>query len=93
MAHWRNVAKCMRRHGVSGFPDPTTSVPRILPFIGELSDRDGAILAIPAGIDQQSRAFMQAATACGFISNEPAAQGERVLAADRTERHRYSQHE
>ena len=27
MAHWRDVAQCMREHGVSGFPDPTTSVP------------------------------------------------------------------
>ena len=31
MAHWRSVAQCMRGHGVSGFPDPTTSVPSTLP--------------------------------------------------------------
>src|SRR5271170_6034838 len=27
MAHWRNVAQCMRHQGVSRFPDPTNSVP------------------------------------------------------------------
>ena len=30
MAHWRTVAQCMRQHGVSGFPDPTTTIPRSL---------------------------------------------------------------
>jgi signal transduction histidine kinase len=69
MAHWRQVALCMRRHGVSGFPDPTTSLPRDLRRIGEVSDRDGAILAIPATINMQSAAFTQATTACGFMSD------------------------
>jgi signal transduction histidine kinase len=67
MAHWHAVALCMRRRGVSGFPDPTTSVPRaFLPRYREVSDRDGAILAIPATV-AQSPAFTQAATACGFV--------------------------
>ncbi len=66
MAHWGDVARCMRRHGVSGFPDPTSTVPRMPPYIGELSYRDGAILAIPAAVDRQSPTFTQAATTCGF---------------------------
>jgi signal transduction histidine kinase len=66
MAHWRNVAQCMRDHGISGFPDPTNSVPLNVRFIGELSDRDGAILAIPA-TSLQSPAFTQAAGMCGFV--------------------------
>ncbi len=67
MAHWRTVAQCMRRHGVSRFPNPTTSVPPNLLRIGEVSDRDGAILAIPAAISRGSPAFTQAATTCGFM--------------------------
>jgi signal transduction histidine kinase len=67
MAHWQGVAQCMRGHGVSGFPNPTTSVPPNLAGIAVLSDRDEAILAIPATIDQQSPAFVKASTACGFM--------------------------
>ncbi|HTX11432.1 MAG TPA: HAMP domain-containing sensor histidine kinase [Solirubrobacteraceae bacterium] len=68
MAHWRGVAECMRQDGISGFPDPTTSVPSTLRQTGgEISDRDGAILAIPATVNQQSSAFTRAASACGFF--------------------------
>jgi signal transduction histidine kinase len=76
MARWLGVAQCMRRRGVSGFPDPTTSVPPF-PFGGQISDRDGAILAIPDTIDQQSPAFVRAATACGFIDGNQLAQDNR----------------
>jgi len=75
MAHWRNVATCMRRHGVRQFPDPTNRVParllseRELSSVGEVSDRDGAILALPATINMRSAAFVQAATACGFMAD------------------------
>ena len=67
MAYWRKVAQCMRQQGVSGFPDPATSVPPNFAGIGEVSDRDGAILAIPATIEQ-SPAFTHAATTCGLIA-------------------------
>jgi signal transduction histidine kinase len=68
MAHWAGVAECMRRDGISGFPDPTTSVPSSLRQTGGvISDRDGALLAIPATINQQSSAFTRAASACGFF--------------------------
>jgi signal transduction histidine kinase len=68
MAHWHGVSECMRQRGVSGFPDPTTTVPPTLRQTGgEISDRDGAILAIPATIDQQSPTFTRAASACGFF--------------------------
>ena len=69
MAHWRTVAQCMRQRGVSRFPNPTTSVPPNLSFVGEVSDRDGAILAIPATINMQSPTFTQATTACGFTAD------------------------
>jgi signal transduction histidine kinase len=68
MAPWRTVAQCMRQHGVSRFPDPTTSVPAMAhhPYV-EVSDRDGAIFAIPAAINMQATAIMQTAIACGFM--------------------------
>jgi len=65
MTHWLGVAQCMREHGISRFPDPATSVPATLHFVGEVSDRDGAILVIPTS-SLQSPGFAQAAGACGF---------------------------
>jgi signal transduction histidine kinase len=76
MAYWRKVAQCMRQQGVSGFPDPATLVPPNFAGIGEVSDRDGAILAIPATIEQ-SPAFTHAATTCGFMAAEPTAEDNR----------------
>ncbi len=74
MAHWSSVAQCMRGHGVSGFPDPTTSLPSLIgTFIGQVSDRDGAIMAIPATA-MNSPAFTHAAIACGFMDGNPTAQ-------------------
>jgi signal transduction histidine kinase len=68
MAHWRAVAQCMRQNGISGFPDPTTSVPpKLAGSYGLIANRDGAILAIPAAINTQSPAFMRATTACEFM--------------------------
>ena len=78
MAHWRTVAQCMRQHGVSGFPNPTTAVPPDLRISGEVSDRDGAILAIPATINMQSAAFTQAAAPAGSWPTADAAQSPRT---------------
>ncbi len=85
MAHWRAVAQCMRGHGVSEFPDPTTSFPRSFRFVGELSDRDGALLLIPASIDQASPAFIRTATACGFMDGNQIAQDNRRRTQTRQE--------
>jgi signal transduction histidine kinase len=71
MAYWRTVAQCMRQHGVSGFPDPTTTVPSNLAGFGVVSDRDGAILAIPSAVEQSPQ-FTQAATACGYMADNSA---------------------
>jgi signal transduction histidine kinase len=81
MTYWRTVAQCMRQRGVSRFPNPTTSVPSHLHDIGEVSDRDGAILVIPTTINMQSAAFTQAAGTCGFSDDS----GEQV-AQDNTQR-------
>jgi signal transduction histidine kinase len=66
MAHWQRVAQCMRRHGVSAFPDPRSSIPARLFTFREISDRDGAILAIPAAVNVQAPTFIHATATCGF---------------------------
>jgi hypothetical protein len=66
LAHWVKVAECMRRHGISGFPDPVTSVPSDLSAIAMVSDRDGVIFVFPRTLDMQSPMFTTAAAACGF---------------------------
>lgn len=68
MAHWRDVALCMRQHGIEEFPDPTTSVPRNPGSIdGVLSDHDGAVFVIPVTINMQTSAFADVAATCGFV--------------------------
>ena len=67
LAHWVTVARCMRRHGVPNFPDPTTTFPSHPPAGGGvISDRDGAILVFGHTIDEQSPLFTRAAARCGF---------------------------
>jgi hypothetical protein len=68
LARFLNIARCMRQHGVSDFPDPRTSVPPN-PFgsgIAVMSDIEGVILLFPSTIDQQSPVFTRAAAACAF---------------------------
>jgi hypothetical protein len=67
LAQMLKVSQCMRRHGISDFPDPRTSIPKISrSTVGVISDRDGVILVFPRGFDEQSPQFTQAAAACGF---------------------------
>ena len=66
LAHMVKVARCMRRHGISSFPDPTTTVPSLPGFVGVISDIEGVIFVFPASIDTQSPTFTRAAKACGF---------------------------
>ncbi|HTX46174.1 MAG TPA: hypothetical protein VMD48_07850 [Solirubrobacteraceae bacterium] len=60
------TSECMRKHGVSGFPDPTLKAPSSPAGYGAIEDRGGVILAIPSTINVQSPAFQQAAKACQF---------------------------
>jgi hypothetical protein len=60
------AARCMRAHGVTDFPDPSTTMPSTHGFQGVISVRDGAILVFPGSLDMQSPAFTQAAAACHF---------------------------
>jgi signal transduction histidine kinase len=69
LAYWGTVAHCMRQHGVAGFPMPVNQVPSSLGSVGELSDRDGAILVFPLGLNTQSATFGRAAGVCGFSAD------------------------
>jgi hypothetical protein len=64
------TAECMRAHGVTGFPDPTTTPPTnpqdysVVEGIG--SPNGGLFLLVPKTVDVNSPVFKQAATVCSF---------------------------
>lgn len=66
LARMVKVSHCMRQHGITDFPDPTTSFPSNMSRFQEISDRDGAIFAFPRSLDMQSATFRHTAGACGF---------------------------
>jgi hypothetical protein len=58
---------CMRRHGISSFPDPRAGSPPSSPAgYSLILGSGGYFLAIPNTINPASPAFKQAATACKF---------------------------
>jgi hypothetical protein len=59
-----SISKCMRAHGVSGFPDPTATPPTTQQ--GNVIAINGAFFVLSPEIDSQSPAFKRAATACGL---------------------------
>jgi hypothetical protein len=65
-AQMLQLSECMRRHGITDFPDPTLSPPSSPAGYSAVMDRNGVALAIPNTIDTQSPAFKQAAAACKF---------------------------
>lgn len=61
-----HLAQCMRRHGISTFPDPTANPPSGPPAGGGIAfGAPGAVISVPLTMIQ-SPGFRQAATACGF---------------------------
>jgi hypothetical protein len=60
------ISECMRRHGISSFPDPQTGSPPNPAGYSAIIGHGGYFLAVPSSIDTKSPAFMQAATACKF---------------------------
>ncbi|HUC15286.1 MAG TPA: hypothetical protein VMS00_12605 [Acidimicrobiales bacterium] len=68
LAQMLKVSQCMRRHGITHFPDPMTSVPphALAGVGGVISDIYGVILVFPSTIDEQSPQFTHAAAACEF---------------------------
>lgn len=65
LAKLLRISVCMRRHGISQFPDPRTTRPANPAGIRVITDFDGAILLFPATLNLQSPAYKQALTACG----------------------------
>lgn len=62
-----NLARCMRAHGVTNFPDPTTTPPPAPPpgsQSGNAVGIDGVYLVFP----RQSPALKHAEAACGFTA-------------------------
>ena len=57
LAHMVKVSECMRRHGITDFPDPRTSVPphALAGVDGVISDIDGVVLVFPSTIDSSRR--------------------------------------
>jgi hypothetical protein len=70
LAQLRRVARCMRQHGISDFPDPQTSTPSNLNPAGysNITNYEGVFLLFPATINMQSPAWEQAAAACGPLA-------------------------
>jgi hypothetical protein len=56
----------MRRHGISDFPDPTTTTPPSPNGFSIIEDEGGAVLAVPSSVDVAAPAFKAAAAACRF---------------------------
>jgi hypothetical protein len=66
IAQTRQIAECMRQHGVTGFPDPTFTPPSSPAGYSIVEDRGGVILAVPSTINPRSPVFIQAAKVCHF---------------------------
>jgi len=64
--HALQIAQCMRRHGVTNFPDPTDTPPSSPNGYSEILNMAGAVLAVPNTIDTQSPVYKTAAKACSF---------------------------
>jgi hypothetical protein len=62
----RQISECMRRHGVTGFPDPTFTPPSSPAGHSLIVDLSGVVLAVPSTINPSSPVFVQAANACHF---------------------------
>ena len=72
------LSQCMRRHGLTNFPDPVAQAPQLGNGggIGLAFGRPGSFIVIPKSI-VQSPAFQQDASACGF----PGARGGHTAPA------------
>lgn len=62
-----SISECMRSHGVTGFPDPTTTPPTSPAGYSIIEGvASNLFLLVPSTINPGSPAFVQAAKACKF---------------------------
>jgi hypothetical protein len=54
------ISECMRAHGVTGFPDPTTTPPASPSGYSQVIGRGGVFLAVPDTINTGSPVYRQA---------------------------------
>ena len=59
------MSECMRRHGLSTFPDPVSTPPQPGNGLGLAFGAPGSFIAVPQAL-MNSPAFNQAAAACGL---------------------------
>jgi hypothetical protein len=69
------LSRCMRAHGVSGFPDPVKSPPASPAGFAMAFGRPGAYLVIPDALNPRSPAYRRAAGACGLPGTHPRSSG------------------
>lgn len=60
------LSQCMREHGVTGFPDPVSSLPSSPVGLSLVFGLRGAVIAIPNTINPQSPRFKHDAKVCKF---------------------------
>jgi hypothetical protein len=75
------MAECMRKHGVTGFPDPIVTATSPAIGTGEYSQAEygnGIVIGIPSSINVNSPAFEAAAKACGGDPKSPLAASRRT---------------
>jgi hypothetical protein len=66
LAQMLQISDCMRAHGVTGFPDPTTTPPSSPPAGGQILGRGGVFLIVPSTVDVNSPAYQRASSTCHF---------------------------
>jgi hypothetical protein len=66
LARMLRISRCMRAHGISGFPDPTLAPPADRAGYSDITSNGVAWLAISDSIDVRSPTFRQAAAACNL---------------------------
>jgi hypothetical protein len=66
LARMLRSARCMRAHGVSGFPDPTLYPPSTRTGYSDIMSNGVAWLAIPDAIEGRSPTYEHASSVCGL---------------------------
>jgi hypothetical protein len=66
LARMLQSSRCMRAHGIAGFPDPALSAPAGRAGYSVVMSNGVAWLAVPDSIDVHSPAFERAAAACNL---------------------------